>query len=291
MTIQVAYQQLMVQLYEIYDDREAANIADMVIEAVSGQRKIDRIMNKDLPLTKPQEGRLTTYTEQLLQHKPVQYILNEAWFANMKLYVDENVLIPRPETEELVDWIVKDIRAQPRRADKFCMLDIGTGSGCIPITIKKQLPAHLVTAIDVSEEALYVARKNAADQQVQVAFLQLDFLNNRDREQLEKFDIIISNPPYIKQSEEGSMAGNVLRYEPLLALFVPDENALIFYEAIARFGKDHLAQKGSIYVEINEALGQQVIELFKQHGFAEVEIRKDLQGKDRMVKAGRKFKV
>lgn len=289
MTMHLAYQQLSAQLCAIYDDREAANIASLLIEHITGQTKIERILNKECLLTKPQEEKIVTYTEQLLQHRPIQYVLNEAWFVNMKLYVDERVLIPRPETEELVDWIVRDVRAQPRRAGNICLLDIGTGSGCIPIAIKKQLPAHLLSAVDISDEALEVAKRNAAAQQVKIDFYPIDFLNKKDWNKLESFDVIISNPPYIKKSEEASMADNVSQYEPHIALFVPDENALIFYRAIAEFAKGHLVEKGSIYVEINEALGAQVIEMFRQYGFEHTELRKDLQGRDRMIKAQRRL--
>ena len=182
-------------------------------------------------------------------------------------------------------WVVKDIRnIQPRRADKFCLLDVGTGSGCIPIAIKKQLPAHLVTAVDISEQVLEVARRNASEQQVQVTFVQLDFLNPRDRANLETFDVITSNPPYIKESEAATMANNVVQYEPGIALFVTDEDPLVFYKALAHFAQDHLASKGSLYLEINEALGNGVAELLYNYGFKEVELRKDLQGKDRMVR-------
>lgn len=286
MTIHLAYQQLLAQLYELYEDREAANIADMVIENVTGQRKIDRILYKELPLSQPQQERLALLTKALLQHRPVQYVLNEAWFINLKLYVDDNVLIPRPETAELVDWVVRDLKTGPRSADKLCLLDIGTGSGCIPIALKKQLPAYAVSAVDVSENALEIARKNAHAHQAQIDFKQLDFLNTKHWKQLTRFDVIISNPPYIKNSEQENMSANVLQHEPHLALFVPDENALVFYVAIAEFAQEHLAKTGSIYVEINEALGQQVVEMFNANGFKKVEIQKDLQGKDRMVKAG-----
>jgi release factor glutamine methyltransferase len=181
--------------------------------------------------------------------------------------------------------VVKDIRnIQPRRADKFCLLDVGTGSGCIPIAIKKQLPAHLITAVDISEQALEVARRNAGEQQVQVTFIHMNFLQPKEREALEQFDVITSNPPYIKKSEAATMANNVVQYEPGIALYVPDEDPLVFYKALAHFAQDHLAPKGCLYLEINEALGNEVVELLYNFGFREVELRKDLQGKDRMVR-------
>ena len=288
MTIQVAYKKLLATLYEIYNDREAANISDWVIENVTGQSRINRILYKDLPVSPEQQKRLHNISLELLDHKPVQYILNEAWFAGIKLYVDERVLIPRPETEELVDWIVYDLKKLGGEAPSgIALLDVGTGSGCIPIAIKKQMPAIVVSALDVSAEALAVATKNARGQQIDIAFFKANFLDSSTWHQLPKFDLIVSNPPYIKQQEAVDMAKNVLDYEPAIALFVADEDALIFYKAIALFAQQHLYESGKVYVEINEVLGEQVMEIFNTYGFAQIEMRIDLQGKDRMIKAGK----
>ena len=284
MTIQLAYQQLVAQLCEIYDGREADNIADRVIEHVTGQQKFDRIINKSFVVSKAQQEDLQIFSEQLLKHKPVQYVLGEAWFCNMKLYVNENVLIPRPETEELVGWVI-DETTQKSKVKSQKLIDIGTGSGCIPIAIKKKLGNAEVYALDISAGALEIAKRNASQQNVQISFHQLDFLDNGNWQELPVLDIIISNPPYIKKSEERTMAKNVLQYEPHVALFVPDENALLFYKAIAEFAKTNLANEGSIYVEINEALGNDVVRLFGDAGFKKIIIKKDLQGKDRMIKA------
>lgn len=282
MTIQQVYQQLLFQLYGLYDDREAANIADWVIEHATGHRKIDRIIYNDLPVNNEQLGQINTITEKLLENTPVQYALNEAWFAGMKLYVDENVLIPRPETEELVEWIAEEVRS--KKYEIRSILDIGTGSGCIPIALKKKIQTAKVKAIDISEGALSVAVKNAMIQAAQVYFIRLDFLDESTWKDLGKFDIIISNPPYIKRSEACTMNANVLQHEPHLALFVPDEDALLFYRKIAAFAKTHLEPNGSVFLEINEALGREVVELFIPQGYA-TELRKDMQGKERMVKA------
>ncbi len=290
MTIQLSYRQLLAQLYEIYDSREAANIADWVIEHVTGQRKIERIIYKDLHVSAQQQQTLQTITNELLQHKPVQYVLQEAWFCNMKLYVNENVLIPRPETEELVEWIareVSDFRLQVSGDRKLSLLDIGTGSGCIAIALKKRIRNAEVYAIDVSNEALKVAQQNATQLQVEINFLHLDFLDKSQWELLPVFDIIVSNPPYIRKSEEQAMASNVLKFEPHVALFVPDQDALKFYKVIADFAETHLQVEGAIFVEINEALGQQVTNVFKDSGFKNVVLKKDRQGKDRMIKASR----
>lgn len=283
MTIYLAHQQLLMQLYEIYNARESANIADMVIEHVTGQRKIDRIVYKDLPVNEDQQKQLEKIADELLHHRPVQYVLGEAWFMDIKLLVNESVLIPRPETEELVEWILKDIKQSGSKA--FSLIDIGTGSGCIPIAIKKKILSGAVSAIDVSNDALQVAKLNSIEQKVHIDFFHLNFLKEDEWNRLSKYNIIVSNPPYIKRSEEAAMENNVLKYEPHLALFVPDEDALIFYRAIVKFSQKHLNPGGSVYVEINEVLGKEVLALFNQNDFGNTIIKTDMQGKDRMVKA------
>lgn len=285
MTIHLAYQRLLAQLYERYDNREAANIADMVIEHVTGQRKIERIVYKDLPVNEARQNELEKIADELLNNRPIQYVLGEAWFMDMKLMVNEHVLIPRPETEELVQWIIDDIIKSGNK--DVSVIDIGTGSGCIPIALKKKIPAINVSAIDVSEDALHAAKLNSIGQKTVVDFLHLDFLKEEEWQVLGKYDVIVSNPPYIKQSEEPAMRDNVLKYEPHLALFVPNEDALLFYKKIAKFCQEHLKPEGSVYVEINEALGEEVVEVFKEFGFISVQLKKDMQGKDRMVKANR----
>ena len=193
MTIQLAYQHLAAKLCDIYENREATNIADMIIEHVTGQRKIDRITFKGFSINPEQQKLLAKYTNELLTHKPIQYVLGEAWFMGMKLRVNENVLIPRPETEELVEWITKYI--QVGKAKNLSLLDIGTGSGCIPIAAKKLVPEISAAAVDISEEALQLASINAIEQHVLVDFIHLDFLNEKEWVQLSKYDIIVSNPP------------------------------------------------------------------------------------------------
>jgi release factor glutamine methyltransferase len=283
MSLQDAYTQLMYQLFELYDDRESANIADWVIEHITGFKRIERITNKQFPLNTSQQELLKAYTAQLLQHKPVQYVLQQAWFAGMKFFVDENVLIPRPETEELVEWIAKEVSGFKFQVSS--LLDIGTGSGCISIALKKRLPGFNVYALDVSEEALNIAKKNAASLNAPIKFYESNILDKTKWNLLPMFDVIVSNPPYIKRSEEKEMRGNVLQHEPHLALFVPDEDALLFYKTIAEFGSQHLNKDGQLFFEINEALGEEVKELLLQKGYSNVEVRKDMQGKERMVKA------
>ena len=293
MTIHEASQQLRFQLFTLYDDREAANIADLVMENITGWTKIDRVVNKTVPLSYIQQQQLNDYTNALMANKPLQYVLHEAWFFGMKLYADENVLIPRPETEELVDWIVKDnisskFIVHSSKASVNNVLDIGTGSGCIPLAIKKMLPNIELHAVDISEGALKVAKKNAATLQLHIHFHQLDILDADATQSMPQFDIIVSNPPYIPQSDKATMAANVLQYEPHLALFVDNEDPLLFYKAIAAFAHSHLKPGGYIYLEIHEEMAQAVTALYREKGFTNIELRKDLQGRDRMLKAGLK---
>jgi len=282
MTSQAAYQQLFLQLSNLYDSNEAAGIANLVMEFVTGEQKIDRLLNGSSPITGEQQAQMHSLTEQLLQSIPVQYALNEAWFAGMRFYVNEHVLIPRPEKEELVDWVLKDIMQKKNSGNK--LVDIGTGSGCIPVTIKKQLQGWDIDAVDVSPAALEVARKNAAQLDADINWIEMDFLNEDSWNSLPVYDVIVSNPPYVKQSESFTMARHVLDHEPHIALFVPDEDALLFYKKTASFAQSHLHKTGAVFLEINESLGAEVVSLFNSKGFV-TELRKDMQGKDRMLKA------
>jgi release factor glutamine methyltransferase len=204
--------------------------------------------------------------------------------------VNEHVLIPRPETEELVEWIVADVSPERQSkgwqlaVDKFTMLDIGTGSGCIPIAIKKKMPSTEVFGCDISIHALEVAQKNAVTHQADIGWLQMNFLDTRQWENLPMFDIIVSNPPYIPLKDQETMQPNVLLFEPHLALFVENNDPLVFYKAIARFAKEKMKPGGSIYVEIHEALGKEVMQVFSEEGFGEIELKKDMQGKERMIR-------
>ena len=285
MTVQQAYTQLMYRLYDLYDDRESATIADMVVERVTGFRKIDRIMHKHVELNPGQETLYNDLSDELLRQKPIQYVLQECWFYGLPFYVDERVLIPRRETEELVEWVISEAAAGGLQAARI--LDIGTGSGCIPITLNKHLPSAEVHAVDISAGALQVAQQNAATHHAGIIFHQLDILDASQWQQLPLFDMIVSNPPYVARSEMQQMQQHVLGFEPHLALFVPDHDALVFYHAIAQFAQTHLQPDGAIYVEINESLGEAVCRLFRESGFPGVMLRNDLQGKARMVKAWR----
>lgn len=279
MTIQEATYYLLNKLRSIYNDSEASNITDWVMEHITGSKKAERMIYKNAAITEQEEKQLQQYTERLMQHEPVQYVLNESWFCGLKLYVDKNVLIPRPETEELVEWIISNCKFP---VDELKILDIGTGSGCIAISLKRRIRKAEVWACDISNDALEVAKKNADALGADVNFIQLDFLNEEQRNQLPSFDIIISNPPYVPQKDKADMQPNVLNYEPHTALFAPDNDPLIFYKAIASFGKKHLRQPGNIYCEIHESLGNSVKEIFSSGGYT-TELKKDMQQKDRMI--------
>jgi release factor glutamine methyltransferase len=277
---------LLNRLLRIYEKGEAEKITDMLLEHLTGSDKTERMLYKNAALSPMEEETLKQNTERLLKHEPVQYVLGEAWFYGMKFQVDKNVLIPRPETEELVDWILKDRKTESTQfSAPGSILDIGTGSGCIAIALKKKIPGAQVTAIDVCSEALFKASENALALEATVDFKLLDFLDEEKWNGLGQYDVIVSNPPYVRQSEAATMHKRVTGFEPHQALFVPDSDALIFYRKLAAFAKKHLKSDASIFVEINESFGGEVIHLFSSEGFSKVELRKDMQGKDRMLKA------
>lgn len=219
--------------------------------------------------------------EAIKQGKPYQYIIGYTWFYNLKIIVNEAVLIPRPETEELVDWAINDYKINTEVID---VLDIGTGSGCIALTLKANLNAN-VTGVDISEAALKIANKNAAINNLNIHFELFDVLNYLPNSQSEMYDVIISNPPYIALKEKYLMDEVVIKHEPNLALFVPNENPLIFYKQVTRFARQYLKPKGTLYFELNENYASQTKTLIKKFGFKKVQIAKDLQGKERMLKA------
>jgi release factor glutamine methyltransferase len=285
MTISEASKDLKRQLSALYDERESAKITDMIMESLTGLSKTERLIQKEKAFNRRQQEQLKHFRGELLDHKPVQYVLHEAWFAGMKFYVNEYVLIPRPETEELVEYIISDLLLTTHHASRT-ILDIGTGSGCIAVALKKKIKDSLVYALDISSKSLAIAQKNATTNSVDIEFLKADILNMQQGRFLPQFDIIVSNPPYIKQTEAKEMAPNVLLFEPKEALFVPDSDALLFYKAIAGFALQHLKPcTGKLYFEINEMMGEQVAALLKQKGFSSVSIKKDIQGKERIVSA------
>lgn len=279
-SIAASFQAFVQNLSQIYDAGEARSIARIVFEDAL------RIKNTDsfVQLTPTQNDILNNVQRRLLRHEPVQYILGQADFYGLKFKVTPAVLIPRQETEELVAWILETIYTTFDRKD-MQVLDIGTGSGCIPITLKKKLPALGVSALDISPEALTVARENAALNHVQINLSQGNILNRSSWKILENFDIIISNPPYIPLRETKLMPKHVTEFEPGLALFVGDENPLVFYNAIADFAKSHLIAGGFLFFECNEFNAQEVVEMLENKGFKNIILQKDINGHDRMIRA------
>lgn len=283
MTIEHAYSDFTEKLKTIYADREAENISDWVFENVTHLKRWERREHKNQELKESDLKKIKTFLKDLLQHKPVQYVLNEAWFYKMKFFVEENVLIPRPETEELVEWIVTDFK-QGKNSKPINIIDIGTGSGCIPIALKKELSNSNITAIDVSEKALLVAKKNADNLNATIHFLQIDFLDKNGWKRLQLYDTIVSNPPYIPINEKEILSKNVTDFEPGIALFVENNDPYIFYKKIAEFAKTHLKESGKIYVEVHEEYAKDVKTIFENAGYL-AEIKKDIYRKERMVKA------
>ncbi|RYD57063.1 MAG: peptide chain release factor N(5)-glutamine methyltransferase [Sphingobacteriales bacterium] len=275
-----AFYQLLAPLKLVYDEREAAAIAHEALEHLTGLKKLDRIIKKDEQLSDKQQLQYEIMKTDLAAGKPLQYVTGTAWFMGRPFKVDSNVLIPRPETEELVSWIAGDYFKQSPE-----LLDIGTGSGCIPISLKLALPDSIIYSCDVSADALAIAEENAGRLEVEVELFQLDFLNEAQREVLSAFDVIVSNPPYIPQSEAANIHTNVKDHEPHLALFVPNDDPLLFYRAIASFGKTHLKSGGAIYCELHADHAKETEELFRSKGYGDVTLRTDMHGNPRMLKA------
>ncbi len=279
MTIKELYRNFLIELQKVYSLSEATAITDWVFEKKISLKRTEIIKNPDKMITPAAKKLIQSTLQELLQHKPVQYVLGEAWFYHMKLKVNEHVLIPRPETEELVEQLIADRKS---KLTDPVILDIGAGSGCIPIAIKKNLPASVVTSIDVSKNALALAKENAEMYNAHISFLEMDFLNENNWQKLPVCDVIVSNPPYIPISEKEKLNKNVIDYEPYQALFVPDLSPLIFYEKIAAFGKDHLHHSGKIYLETHEDYASAVAAIFQKE-YPTVMIKKDIFGKERMV--------
>lgn len=246
-------------------------------------KKHELVFNLDVLLTNAQHQHLDQALQRLIQHEPIQYIIGFSEFMGLSIQVTPEVLIPRPETEELVLWILEDLKQIEKPTIRI--LDIGTGSGCIAIALAKQLPQAEVYALDISKKALEVAQKNAQLHGVEIQFLDVNVLEVSTLNK--KFDIIVSNPPYVTPSEKSAMQANVLNYEPHTALFVPEDQPLLFYDAICRLAISDLASGGQLYLEINEAYGPPLIELLTRYNYTSYYLKKDLYGKDRMVKASR----
>lgn len=276
-----AFQTLKKELTNLYDEGEAAAIAHEVMEHLTGYNKLQRLAEKERLFNEQQQSAFDEAQSRLLNGEPLQYITGVQWFLGKPFRVSKDVLIPRPETEELVTWIAEELKGHTN----ISILDIGTGSGCIPVSLKLFLPSANITSCDVSSAALDMAKKNAAALQAEVSFLQLDFLNQSNWQQLHRYDVIVSNPPYIPFSEQESLDKNVREFEPATALFVPDGDPLIFYRRIAMFGKDHLHDGGAIYCELHKDYAAETEQLFRQMGYTSTTLRKDMHGNMRMLKA------
>jgi release factor glutamine methyltransferase len=273
------YRNFLVELQSVYDLGEATVITDWVFENIASIKKSDLIKNPLQQVPAPVIKKLKEKQEQLLLHQPVQYVLGQTSFYNMQFQVNDKVLIPRPETEELVNFVINSWRFESRQVS---FLDIGTGSGCIAIAIKKNLPSSKVMALDVSYDALEIASKNAVANKTNVQLTLFDFLDESRWPELMLFDAIVSNPPYIPNKEKEKLDKNVVDFEPHTALFVPDNNPLLFYEKIARFGRSHLNYNGKVYLETHEDYTKDVAALFAET-YQQVLVKKDLFGKERMV--------
>ena len=285
MSIQESYQSFIQKLDSIYDLQEAKSIARIVYEDAF---QIFNFQKKTI-FPKKYQRQFEDIQNRLLQHEPVQYILGQADFYGLKLKVEPSVLIPRQETEELVHWVLEQIQLKKLPANSS-VLDIGTGSGCIPIVIKKKMPFLDISAVDVSEDALRIAAENARRHDTHIQFHLLNILDALHWETFQEasLDIIVSNPPYIPRREWHLIPKQVLDFEPQLALFVENEQALVFYENIVRFASQKLRKRACLFFECNEFNAKEVVKLLKKSDFENIELKKDLRGKDRLVK-GRKY--
>lgn len=282
MTLHQAQQQLQLDLSRLYPSGEAEAITDMVIEALTGLSKMERVVQRDSLLASEKRQQLERWRKELLEYRPVQYVIGSCWFYKQSFKVNEAVLIPRSETEELVHWIITS--SKPTQ-DPITITDIGTGSGCIAVSLKVELPLATIFAIDKSKEALEMAAVNAREIGVTVGFVEMDFLDPVCLALVPNSDIIVSNPPYIPAEQEKEMDAHVVKHEPFMALFVSDEDPLVFYHRIAAVGKARLQNNGWVYVEIHESYGNEVTDLFRKYGYSNVELKQDMQGKDRMIRA------
>ncbi|MFV8342387.1 peptide chain release factor N(5)-glutamine methyltransferase [Flavobacterium sp. XS2P39] len=277
--------QFIEELTPIYDVEEAESFFYLILEEKNQLKRIDLALHPDLVFSQEEMTIWNSILEPLKMEIPIQYLLGKTSFYGLDFEVNENVLIPRPETEELVEWIIK-ATSKSEKSHALKILDIGTGSGCIAISLARNIPNAKVFAIDVSEKALTTARKNAEINSVKVTFIKKNILEAEDLEQ--QFDIIVSNPPYIRNLEKVEIKKNVLDHEPHLALFVEDNDALIFYKKIADLAQKNLLPNGQLYFEINQYLGKEMIALLEKMNFKNIELRKDIYGNDRMTKADMK---
>ncbi|MCD8318010.1 MAG: peptide chain release factor N(5)-glutamine methyltransferase [Paraprevotella sp.] len=267
-------------LFSCYPEGEARAMVRHILETRFGITCLDLCMGRKRQLSSEERNDLQNIVERLVQKEPLQYILGQADFCGRTFRVAPGVLIPRPETEELTEWILKDSHVST--SPDLRIIDIGTGSGCIAITLALNLPHARVTALDISLRALDIARENARTHGCDIDFRTQDILTLRSDD--DAWDIVVSNPPYVCEHERSTMEANVLEYEPASALFVPDNDPLRFYRAIGQYAFRTLKKDGLLYVEINRAYGPETVALFRRTGFREIELRKDAYGNERMIK-------
>jgi len=265
-------------LSQLYSREEIKSFISLLFEHLLGLSRLNVHLRQFEQIPDAKLKEINQIVDRLKNYEPIQYILGETEFYGLRFKVNPAVLIPRPETEELVEWVLNDYPE-----GRHTMLDIGTGSGCIPIAVAKNRPEFLVEGWDISEDALKIARENAEKIDVKVNFSRVDILKKRDSPSIEMYDLIISNPPYVIRSEQLSMLRNVTDFEPHLALFVPYNDPLIFYRVIADLATNHLNPGGRLYFEINEKKGDDLVNLLNDKHFTNIMIRKDISGRDRMI--------
>ena len=270
-------------LSAIYPKTEIDSFFFILMEEKLKLQRIDTVLKPDFLITEKNLIDLKTIVKRLQKEEPIQYIIGTTEFYGLPFLVDKNTLIPRPETEELVTWVLDEIKVLTNnKITELSILDIGTGTGCIPISLAKNLTSLNIFAIDISPEALLIAKQNAILNKVTIEFIELDILNAESLPQ--EYDVIISNPPYVRELEKVEIKNNVLENEPHLALFVADENPLIFYNKIADLAKQQLSKNGMLFFEINQYLGKETANMLVKKGFKNIQLKKDLFGNDRMIK-------
>lgn len=279
MTVKSFHNKFIAELLGIYSGEEAGAMASILMQDVLGLSRADVVMKGDENIDAGKLRFLNDVLTRLKNEEPLQYILGRTEFYGLDILLNPDVLIPRSETEELIAWVLNTVNTETPK-----ILDFGTGSGCIPLALKKNLPKSKITGVDKSQKALKLAKKNARSLNLDVEFLAFDILRDAPSK-MGTVDVVVSNPPYVRFSEREKMTSNVLKYEPHMALFVKDEDPLIFYRKIADIGKQILKESGLLFFEINEEFGNEILSLLRDKGYENTELRKDLNGKDRMVKA------
>lgn len=276
----------------LYPTSEIDSFFFLILEEYIGFKRIDIVLKSDFYINQESLNLMQVATKQLEQEIPIQYIIGKTEFFGLPFNINKEVLIPRPETEELVEQVIKEVSLiktyntasnEATNEKQITILDIGTGSGCIAISLKKQLPGSKISAIDVSDKALRVAKKNAALNKVNINFIHLDILKTNNLDKL--YDVIVSNPPYVRELEKKEMKNNVLNNEPHLALFVDNKNPLLFYNKIAELANKFLTKNGQLHLEINQYLGKETIKLLAEKGFKNIQLKKDIFGNDRIITA------